>query len=434
MSEQERALPSRPNLRFLKVEAKRRQAAGEFTTLHDAQLAIAREHGQPSWAALKRLVESRSGHALTQLRWVVARFAGADEATWVAPDDHEFRQHFDEQFLGVIPPERLVSTLTPLAARLREELVITEDTPTHVQARIDDGQLQAVVAAEPPHRLIGLRIYRAGGLADPRIAEPTSQTAGEVPVLAADVASRSFAELGLVGLALAGGSPGGPVWTVARGWADLDRAETLRTDHRFPAYGVAKLITATAVLRLVADGSVDLDTRIRELLAQPNAELHELVAGVTGSSYSDVATRLVLEPLGMTGSGFVRPVDVVTGYTLNEDGLFGAVDDPTVGLWTTAADLVRFGLTWSSLLPDALAAEAVTPQADLPGGGHMGLGWPLDRAGAITGSPGRGPGGSVSLVVRLRDNQTQVAMTSRRMPVEPINGRLLRAMAAPSHP
>jgi hypothetical protein len=38
------------------------------------------------------------------------------------------------------------------------------------------------------------------------------------------------------------------------------------------------------------------------------------------------------------------------------------------------------------------------------------------------------------LVIRLRDNQTQVAMTTRRMPVEPINGRLLRAMAAPSHP
>ena len=45
-----RSLPVRPSLRFLKLEAKRRLAAGEFTTLHDAQTAIAREHGLPSWA------------------------------------------------------------------------------------------------------------------------------------------------------------------------------------------------------------------------------------------------------------------------------------------------------------------------------------------------------------------------------------------------
>jgi len=40
-----RALPDRPNLRYLRLEAKRRLAAGEFATLHDAQTAIAREHG-----------------------------------------------------------------------------------------------------------------------------------------------------------------------------------------------------------------------------------------------------------------------------------------------------------------------------------------------------------------------------------------------------
>jgi len=48
LSEHSRAFPARPNLRYLKIEAKRRLAAGEFATLHDAQLAIAREHGMPS--------------------------------------------------------------------------------------------------------------------------------------------------------------------------------------------------------------------------------------------------------------------------------------------------------------------------------------------------------------------------------------------------
>jgi hypothetical protein len=69
MSDQPRAFRGRPNLRFLKIEAKRRLAAGEFGTLHDAQLAIAREHGLPSWTALKESV-SAPGHALTQVRWV----------------------------------------------------------------------------------------------------------------------------------------------------------------------------------------------------------------------------------------------------------------------------------------------------------------------------------------------------------------------------
>ncbi len=41
--------PAEPEpARHLKLQAKRRQAAGEFSTLHDAQLAVAREHGMRS--------------------------------------------------------------------------------------------------------------------------------------------------------------------------------------------------------------------------------------------------------------------------------------------------------------------------------------------------------------------------------------------------
>jgi hypothetical protein len=43
-------------------------------------------------------------------------------------------------------------------------------------------------------------------------------------------------------------------WAIAQGWADLERAEPLCPAHRFPAYGITRLITATAVLRLIADG------------------------------------------------------------------------------------------------------------------------------------------------------------------------------------
>lgn len=54
-----RLLPERPDLRHLKDEAKRRLAAGGFASLAQAQFAVAREHGFPSWPRLKQFVETR---------------------------------------------------------------------------------------------------------------------------------------------------------------------------------------------------------------------------------------------------------------------------------------------------------------------------------------------------------------------------------------
>jgi hypothetical protein len=62
------------------------------------------------------------------------------------------------------------------------------------------------------------------------------------------------------------------------------------------------------------------------------------------------------------------------------------------GLWATAADLVRFGRGWSSLLP-----------------------------------AGRGRDGSASLVLHLDSGQVYVAMTNRSIPIEPVNGRVIGA-------
>ena len=70
-----RSLPGRPNLRHLKLEAKRRLAAGEFPTLHDAQPAIAREHGLTELGrpqAAQVTARHRAGRAppWIQLRWL----------------------------------------------------------------------------------------------------------------------------------------------------------------------------------------------------------------------------------------------------------------------------------------------------------------------------------------------------------------------------
>ncbi|MGH2852550.1 MAG: ankyrin repeat domain-containing protein, partial [Solirubrobacteraceae bacterium] len=55
-----RSLPSGPDLRRLRDEAKARRRAGEFSTLALAQLAIAREHGFASWPRLKLAIEALS--------------------------------------------------------------------------------------------------------------------------------------------------------------------------------------------------------------------------------------------------------------------------------------------------------------------------------------------------------------------------------------
>ena len=379
MPDQPRPLPGQPNLRYLKLEARRRLAAGEFSALHDAQLAIAREHGQPSWAALKQLIESLLDEldrsALAQLRWVISRFGTAGTPGWAAPADGELREHLAEgqlrehltgdvldRYLDHDMTSKAVTTLTRLAALRREGLVVVHDDPLHARARAGGLLLEAEAEPEPPHRLTRLGMTAVGRqVSDARVTAPPTSSSGAVPVAAAETAAPGFGELGLAGLVLAGGAPGGPGWAIARGWAEPDRAEPLRPDHRFPAYGITRLITATAVLRLIADERVGIDdpandhlrtvrladdaVTVRELLSHAGgvdapdparrppagrdagtvpsvvslygsvlpctrgrvrgqapgdyAALWQLIADVTGSDYATAVTRLVLGPLGM---------------------------------------------------------------------------------------------------------------------------------------
>lgn len=256
-----RSLPDRPSLRYLKLEAKRRLAAGEFGTLHEAQAAIAREHGLPGWAALKHLIcgPVPESAALARLEAVFARFRGADGPSWTPPGEDEMRRHFDDRVLAETPPGELVASI----ARLAEE---------------------------------------------------------------------AFTELGVAGLLIAGGGPGAPMWAVARGWADLNRGEGLDSTHRFPASGVAALVTTTAVLRLVADGRFGLDDGANDHLSTVRLpddtitvrELLSHTAGVTTLAGSLLFADRVPDLVTLTGPVVAYPGPRGTVRTAQQRRLRGA--------------------------------------------------------------------------------------------------------------
>lgn len=504
MSGEFRALPDRPSLRYLKLEAKRRLAVGEFRTLHDAQVAIAWEYGVPSWAALKQVI--CDGPGLAHLRWVIARFRNADEPGWSAPDEREMRQHFADHVLDAVLPDQLIAQLVPLAGALRGEPVGTHQTPVFSRIRLAGLDVVARVEAHTPHKLLGLQtLFLGGQITDARAAGPSTRTLGAIPDEMPELAEGAFGELGLAGLVLAGGGPGTGTWVLARGWADLDRGEMLRPGHRFPVPGVSTLVMVTAVLRLVAEGRVGLDTSandhlhavrladgtvtVRELLTHtspvtdltvgadailadtlpdladvvgevlgctgergaltPNncgiAVLGQVVADVTGLPYAQAVTRLVLAPLRMRDSSFpMRVAEIgpgaVTGYGVAPEGTFTALPTrictlPAVaGLWSTGADLVRLGVGWSSLLPETLVREALTPQTvPAAGGARAGLGWLFPRDPDIAMHSGTLPGATASVFARVRDNQVHVTLTSRQILTDPINEHVLRSWTNPAH-
>ncbi len=506
MSESSRSLPDQPSLRFLKLEARRRLAAGEFPALYEAYLAIAREHGFSSWTALKQAVGDSQPDpdedVLDHLGWVVSRLAGSGQPDWAPPTEQELAEHFEQSYLDRVTPEQLMKNLSGMARNwsLGDEVTVVAERPQFILARVGGLRIATVGADEPPHRLRGIQAHRIGeSVTDTRITTTLpADAAGEVPQAAAAVAEEAFGKLGLPGLVLAGVDDHGKPWELARGWARLDPQEPLSTTHRFPVYKISTLITATAVLRLVADGRLDLDgpandhlrairladddITVRDLLTQTDglagpgkafaetvpglveltepvlasggtrgtatggvggyAALGALIADISGSPYPQAAARLVLDPLGMSGSSFperwpTADERAVGGYRLDDGGAFvpapaevGTVP-AALGLWTTAADLIRFALGWPALLPAPLVEEALRPVARPRHSSEVaiGFGWRINESRGAAGHGGLARGAAASLVVKLDSGKAYVALTNRGIPIEEVNGRVLQALA-----
>jgi len=393
-----RDLPDRPSLRHLKLEAKRRLAAGEFTTLHDAQLAVAREHGMSNWAALKERItaaEAEHSHALAQLRWLFARYGEAAAPGWTAPSRDELSEHCTERMLGLVSPEAIATTLGGIADRLREDLVVTDADPSRVSAKAGDLRVEAGVEPEAPYRLEALRVFFAGDVTvtDARVARPPSANFGPVPEQAPGLIEDSYAKFGLVGLTAAGNAGSGPasdVWTCSRGWADLEENVPLESGHAFPACQITALVTSTAVLCLVAEGAVALDDpvngHLRSLrLADNTITVRELLAHTGGVDSPPVSARWadsvadVAEVLG--------PVAGCSGPR----GEFAYSDGGYAVLGQLIAD--RTGTPFAQaatrlvLEPLGMADSWFPTQAPVPP--DAARGYRLDEAGSLAGEPPR---------------------------------------------
>ena len=122
-------------------------------------------------------------------------------------------------------------------------------------------------------------------------------------------------------------------------------------DTAFGVASVTKHVAALAVVRLAADGRLDLDAvdpvtgeTVRELFGDRFADLRRVVSEVTGETFTDVVRKLVLEPLGMTGSGFEPPAAERRAGAHDEAGRPLPADPASPYLWTTAADLALVAL------------------------------------------------------------------------------------------
>ena len=152
--------------------------------------------------------------------------------------------------------------------------------------------------------------------------------------------------------------------------------------------------------------------------------LGEIVAAVTGEPLNAAVRRLVLEPLGMSSSGFLPlacfPPSRFAPTTEPDTGLPppGVVHDENArvlggmaghaGLFATAADLARFAQWWVSgsddgPVPVSVRRAATTCQTEgLPGAdgfpGRRGFGWVClgDRYDILGSSGGAWPATSVS--------------------------------------
>lgn len=154
-------------------------------------------------------------------------------------------------------------------------------------------------------------------------------------------------------LALAVANEDGPVWSTARGMADLELEVPARADHLFRIGSVSKVVTTTAAARLVSRGLVELDTPISYWL--PDLPPHHRATTLRQLFTHRGGVRHYLpkdlDPAQPGGAIFTRP-----SWT-NEAILAAFIEDPLVAPIGERVSYSSWGYSLASLVMEAAAGQ-----------------------------------------------------------------------------
>ena len=175
------------------------------------------------------------------------------------------------------------------------------------------------------------------------------------------------------------------------------------TVHGFPGYGAGATLPA---LPQILDGAAPANTAAVRVDTLPGVHfrysgggttiVQQLIEDVTGELFSDFMQREVLEPLGMTQSGYLQPLptarwsDAATGHHVGGTPVCGGAhvypERAAAGLWTTAQDLAHMAhavqALWCGVGDRFLRQETVRGMLTPQGESQIGIGFFLAGADA----------------------------------------------------
>lgn len=180
--------------------------------------------------------------------------------------------------------------------------------------------------------------------------------------------------------------------------------------------GLSASVTAEDVRRL-GDGDDALATAadlvLRAGQVRPAGERWEyyngnyfvagaVLAAVTGTTYEEALRQHVLDPWGLTSTGFEPPADLVRGQDAGQPvaaAPYPRGRRPSGGLCSTADDVLTFaGRLLADDAPAGVLAEVATARTAADDAMHYGLGWALGPSGQLFLN-GRLPGTRAALVL-----------------------------------
>jgi CubicO group peptidase (beta-lactamase class C family) len=258
------------------------------------------------------------------------------------------------------------------------------------------------------------------------------------------------AATGVPGVA-AGLSRAGETIVAAAGERVLGGGEPVRADTPFRIASITKPFTATLAARSIElddavcallshtaglrpESSDPLPDPCRGLWSYSNAgywAVGSRVAEACGSSFEDAMRSRVLEPLGLAATGFDEPAGAARGHVQKGESGHRAVSvdaypaprRPSGGLWSSVADLVRFG--------EHHLAEPSTlhePRADALGARYALGFWVRDLGGRTALDHEGSVGGYQSLLLLVPEEQLVLAVLTNSWRGSGLIRRLVAAL------